>query len=78
MQQPTGEMRRPILVPTAATRVTGRRIVQYIIDYILAGIVPGLAYWLFDTNAGTINGVRWLIATILPSLPLRMMSRTRC
>jgi uncharacterized RDD family membrane protein YckC len=63
--QPTGQMDRPILVHAAATRVSGRRIVQYIIDYILAGIVPGLAYWLFDTNAGSLNGFRWLVATVI-------------
>lgn len=65
MQQPTGQMARPILVHAAATKVTGRRIVQYIIDYILAGIVPGLAYWLFGTSAGAINGARWVIATVI-------------
>jgi len=64
MQEP-GQMGRPILVHAAATRVTGRRIVQYIIDYILAGIVPGLAYWAFDTNAGSISGWRWVVATVI-------------
>lgn len=63
--QPTGQLGRPILVHAAATRVTGRRIVQYIIDYILAGIVPAIAYWQFDTNAATIGGVRWFVATII-------------
>ena len=53
------------MVHAAATRVTGRRIVQYIIDYILAGIVPAVAYWQFDTNVGAIDGVRWLVATII-------------
>jgi uncharacterized RDD family membrane protein YckC len=65
MQPPPGQMGRPILVHAAATRVTGRRIVQYIIDYILAGIVPGLAYWVFDTSVGAIGGVRWLVATVI-------------
>lgn len=54
-----------MMVHLAATRVTGRRIVQYIVDYILAGIVPGLAYWAFDSNAGSWHGVRWLVATII-------------
>ena len=58
-------MGRPILVHAAATRVTGRRIVQYIIDYILAGIVPGIAYWQLDTNAGAIDGARWFLATVI-------------
>jgi uncharacterized RDD family membrane protein YckC len=52
-------------VHAAATRCTGRRIVQYIVDYILAGIVPGLAYWLFDTRVGAIDGARWLVATVI-------------
>src|SRR5258708_4652935 len=65
MQQPPGQMGRPILVHAAATRVTGRRIVQYIIDYILAGIVPAIAYWQLDTNAGSTGGVRWFVATII-------------
>jgi len=54
-----------MMVHMAATRVTGRRIVQYIIDYILAGIVPGLAYWAFDSNVGSLHGVRWLVATVI-------------
>ena len=65
MQAPAGQMGRPMLVHMAATRVTGRRVVQYIIDYILAGIVPALAYWLFDSNAGSMHGARWVIATII-------------
>jgi uncharacterized RDD family membrane protein YckC len=56
---------RPMPIPAAETKVSGRRVVQYIIDYVLAGIVPALAYWLFDSRAGSINGVRWLLATII-------------
>jgi uncharacterized RDD family membrane protein YckC len=63
--RPSSRIGGPVLVEASETRVTGRRIVQYIIDYILAGIVPGLAYWLFDANAGSIDGVRWLVATII-------------
>lgn len=65
IRQPTRQAGRPILVHAAATRVTVRRIVQYIIDYVLAGIIPGLAYWQLDTNAGAIDGVRWFVATII-------------
>lgn len=54
-----------MFVHAAATRVTGRRIVQYVIDYILAGIIPALAYWLFDSRAGSTGGVRWLVATVI-------------
>src|SRR5262250_1704921 len=35
-------------VDEAATRVTGRRVLQYVIDYILVGIIPGLG-WLLAT-----------------------------
>jgi uncharacterized RDD family membrane protein YckC len=52
-------------VPEAETRVTGRRIVQYVIDYVLAGIVPGLAYWLFDRDTASLHSARWLVATII-------------
>jgi len=62
--QSYGPQRRTF-VPEAETKVVGRRIAQYVIDYVLAGIVPGLAFWLFDTRAGAIDGVRWLVATII-------------
>ena len=55
----------PVLVPASETRVTIRRIGQYIVDYVLAGIIPGLAYWLFDSQAGSIDGVRWFVATVV-------------
>jgi uncharacterized RDD family membrane protein YckC len=67
-QQPAyqpGPMGGPPFVNPAETRVVGRRVVQYIIDYILAGIVPALAYWLFDSSAGSVNGFRWFIATVI-------------
>jgi uncharacterized RDD family membrane protein YckC len=47
------------------TRVTGRRVVQYIIDYILSGIIPGLAYWLFDRGHGVLHGLGWVFATLI-------------
>jgi uncharacterized RDD family membrane protein YckC len=52
-------------VDETATRVTGRRAIQYIIDYILAGIIPGLAYWLLDRGSGFLNGLGWLLATVI-------------
>src|SRR5262249_44280462 len=52
-------------VDEPATRVTGRRVVQYIIDYILAGIIPGLAYWLLDRGSGFLAGLGWLLATVI-------------
>ena len=53
------------VVPEAETKVTGRRVVQYIIDYVLAGIIPALAYWLFDRSNGSIRGFGWLVATVI-------------
>jgi uncharacterized RDD family membrane protein YckC len=57
--------RPPSPVSEGATRVTGRRVVQYIIDYILAGIIPGLAYWLLDRGNGFLGGLGWLLATAI-------------
>ena len=57
--------RPPSPVSEGATRVTGRRVIQYIIDYILAGIIPGLAYWLLDRGHGFLSGLGWLLATAI-------------
>ena len=46
------------------TRVTGRRVVQYAIDYVLVGIIPGLAYWLLDR--GSLHWIGWTVATVQP------------
>ncbi|HXS65802.1 MAG TPA: RDD family protein [Streptosporangiaceae bacterium] len=55
----------PMMVTEAETRVTGRRVVQYIVDYILAGIVPAIAYWLFDRGSGSLHWAGWLLATVI-------------
>ncbi|HET7012381.1 MAG TPA: RDD family protein [Streptosporangiaceae bacterium] len=47
------------------TRVVGRRVVQYIVDYILAGIIPAIAYWLFDRGSGSLHWAGWLLATVI-------------
>jgi uncharacterized RDD family membrane protein YckC len=57
--------RPPSPVSERATRVTGRRVIQYIVDYILAGIIPGLAYWLLDRGHGFLGGLGWLLATAI-------------
>src|SRR6185437_3732791 len=57
--------RPPSPVSEKATRVTGRRVIQYIVDYILAGIIPGLAYWLLDRGHGFLGGLGWLLATAI-------------
>ena len=45
------------------TKVVGRRVVQYAVDYVLAGIIPGLAYWLLDR--GSLHWIGWFVATII-------------
>ncbi|HET9896537.1 MAG TPA: RDD family protein [Streptosporangiaceae bacterium] len=60
-----GQARRPMIVTEAETRVTGRRIVQYIVDYFLAGIIPAIAYWVFDNEVNGIRGLGWLVATVI-------------
>lgn len=52
-------------VALAETRVTGRRVVQYIIDSILVSIIPGLAFWLFDRGHGWAHALGWLIAAAI-------------
>jgi uncharacterized RDD family membrane protein YckC len=47
------------------TRVVGRRVIQYIIDYILVGIIPAIAYWLLDRGSGFLHGFGWLLATLI-------------
>lgn len=47
-------------VSEADTRITGRRVVQYIIDSILVSIIPALAFWLLPNGAGFV-----LLATLI-------------
>jgi uncharacterized RDD family membrane protein YckC len=47
------------------TRVVGRRVIQYIIDYVLVGIIPAIAYWLLDRGSGFLHGFGWLLATLI-------------
>jgi uncharacterized RDD family membrane protein YckC len=64
---PTGPNRLgpPMMITESETRVTGRRVVQYIIDAILASIVPGIASWLFDRSSGSLHGVGWVLAAVI-------------
>jgi uncharacterized RDD family membrane protein YckC len=52
-------------VPERLTRVTGRRVVQYIIDHILAGIIPAVLYWGLDRGTGVREAVGALVASVL-------------
>jgi len=47
------------------TKVIGRRVIQYVIDYVLVGIIPGIAYWLLDRGSGFLHGFGWTIATLI-------------
>jgi uncharacterized RDD family membrane protein YckC len=40
-------------VNEAETRVTGRRVVQYLIDAFLVGVIPALVSWPFDRSSRT-------------------------
>src|SRR5215469_18147219 len=44
---------RPGMVDVAATRVTGRRVVQYLIDSFLVWLIPGLISIPFDRSSST-------------------------
>src|SRR5215469_17594198 len=45
---------RPGMVDVAATRVTGRRVVQYLIDSFLVWLIPGLVSIPFDRSGSTV------------------------
>jgi uncharacterized RDD family membrane protein YckC len=47
------------------TRVTGRRVVQYIIDYLITGIVASVILWALDRGHGAGNAVLVLIGAII-------------
>lgn len=56
-------------VPVPETRVTPRRVIQYIIDDILVGIVPALVWWLVgDRGSGVMHAIGWLIAVVVAVL----------
>lgn len=52
-------------VNEAETRVTGRRVVQYIIDYIITGAIASLIFWALDRGHGAVNAVLILIAVVI-------------
>jgi uncharacterized RDD family membrane protein YckC len=47
------------------TRVTGRRVIQYIIDYLITGIIASVILWAFDHGHGAGNTVLVLIGAII-------------
>jgi uncharacterized RDD family membrane protein YckC len=56
--EPSGDLgsrtERATPVTRAETRVTGRRVVQYLIDSFLVGIIPGLVSIPFDRSGSTV------------------------
>jgi len=47
------------------TRVTGRRIVQYIIDAIIYGIVASLISWALARGTGAVHAILVLVAVVV-------------
>jgi uncharacterized RDD family membrane protein YckC len=57
---------RPVSpVNEIATRVTGRRVIQYIIDYIITAVVAAVIMWALDRGTGAANAVLLLVGAIL-------------
>jgi len=47
------------------TRVTGRRVIQYIIDYLITGIVASIIVWALDRGHGAGNAVLVAVGVII-------------
>jgi uncharacterized RDD family membrane protein YckC len=52
-------------VNEADTRVTGRRVVQYIIDYVITAVVAAVIMWALDRGTGAANAGLLLVGAIL-------------
>jgi uncharacterized RDD family membrane protein YckC len=69
--EPTGGSRqgRPISpVNEADTRVTGRRVVQYIIDAIIYGIIAAVISWALDRGTGGVHAFLVFVTVVLDVL----------
>jgi uncharacterized RDD family membrane protein YckC len=66
-QRGVGPMQtRPVSpVNEADTRVTGRRVVQYIIDYVITAVVASVIMWALDRGTGAANAGLLLVGAIL-------------
>jgi uncharacterized RDD family membrane protein YckC len=47
------------------TRVTGRRVVQYIIDHLIVGIVWSFLFWVLDRGSGAVLAILQFVAFVL-------------
>ena len=50
------------------TRVTGRRVVQYIVDAILFGIITALVSWALDRGHGGVHAVLYIVLIVIDVL----------
>jgi uncharacterized RDD family membrane protein YckC len=49
-------------VPAEETRTTPRRVVQYLVDDVLAGIIPGIVWWIVGQgHSGVLHTLGWVI-----------------
>jgi uncharacterized RDD family membrane protein YckC len=66
-QQYNGPMQgRPISpVDESETRVTGRRVVQYIIDHIIVAAIWSLVFWALDRGHGAVHAILYVVAGVL-------------
>jgi uncharacterized RDD family membrane protein YckC len=64
---PPGPMQVRAISPVneADTRVTGRRVVQYIIDYTITAVVAAVIMWALDRGTGVRNAVLLLVGAIV-------------
>jgi uncharacterized RDD family membrane protein YckC len=47
------------------TRVTGKRVIQYIFDYVVTAIVASLISWVMDRGTGATNGILVAVSVLL-------------
>jgi uncharacterized RDD family membrane protein YckC len=66
-QQYGGPMRGMPISPVneIETRVTGKRVVQYIIDYFITAVVASAIVWALDRGHGVLNAILLLVAAVL-------------
>jgi uncharacterized RDD family membrane protein YckC len=57
---------RPVSpVDESETRVTGRRVVQYIVDHIIVAAVWSLVFWALHRGHGAVHAILYAVAAVL-------------
>jgi uncharacterized RDD family membrane protein YckC len=66
-QGPGGPMQGPPMSPVneIETRVTGKRVVQYIIDYVITAAVAYLIFWALNRGTGAVHAILVTVAAVL-------------